>query len=88
MEIERVIICDDVISIKALIDNKVLVSPGNFYEPPEYAEAWCWGNASLGDIPAWIPIDQMSQIEQIRLIEQYVDLKEVEWLLDSCFDPE
>jgi|APGre2960657404_1045060.scaffolds.fasta_scaffold144425_2 hypothetical protein len=74
MEIQEIQVQNDLAVIYAHIDDTGL----------------CTATVDITDIPAWLPLNQMSLIEQIPIMEKYANLEKLEWNLieDKVQEPE
>ena len=81
MDIQEIHVQNDLAVIYAYIDNMILVQHRTQVTPAEYKPGLCATNVDISDIPAWLPLNQMSLIEQIPVIEKYVNLEKLEWTL-------
>lgn len=87
MDIQEILIQNDLAVIYAYIDNMVLVQHRTQVNPDEYGPGLCTATVDVSDIPAWFPLNQMSLIEQIPVIEKHVNLEKLEWtLIENDFD--
>jgi hypothetical protein len=81
MEIQEIQVLNDLAIIYAYIDDMILVQHSNEITPAEYKPGLCTTAVDISDIPAWLPLNQMSLIEQIPVLEKYVNLEKLEWTL-------
>jgi hypothetical protein len=81
MDIQNIEVVGDLAIIYAYIDNMILVQHRNEVTPDEYKQGLCTSDVDVSDIPAWLPLNQMSLIEKIAVIEKYINLEKLDWTL-------
>ncbi len=81
MDIQEIQVLNDLAIIYAYIDDMILVQHSNEINPAEYKPGLCTTAVDISNIPAWLPLNQMSLIEQLPVIEKYINLENLEWTL-------
>lgn len=79
MNIQDIDIEDELITITALIEDKILLRPSDSVNPAEYGPAICTAVVDITDIPEWINFSLLSQTERIKILENFSVFDKLDW---------
>lgn len=79
MDIQDIAIEDELITITALVEDKVLLRPSDSVNPAEYDPAICTAVVDITDIPEWINFSLLSKEDQIKILENFSVFDKLDW---------
>ena len=79
MDIQDIAIEDELITITALVEDKVLLRPSDSVNPAEYGPAICTAVVDITDIPEWINFSLLSKEDQIKILENFSVFDKLDW---------
>lgn len=79
MDIQDIAIEDELITITALVEDKVLLRPSDSVNPAEYGPAICTAVIDITDIPEWINSSLLSKEDQIKILENFSVFDKLDW---------
>ena len=79
MDIQDIAIEDELITITALVEDKVLFRPSDSVNPAEYGPAICTAVIDITDIPEWINFSLFSKEDQIKILENFSVFDKLDW---------
>jgi hypothetical protein len=79
MDIKDITIEDDIITITALIEDKVLLRLSDSVNPAEYGPAICTAVIDITDVPDWINLSLLSQIERMHVLKSLFNFDRLDW---------
>jgi len=79
MDIQDIAIEDELITITALVEDKVLLRPSDSVNPAEYGPAICTAVIDITDIPEWINFSLLSKEDQIKILENFSVFDKLDW---------
>jgi hypothetical protein len=79
MDIQDIAIEDELITITALVEDKVLLRLSDSVNPAEYGPAICTAVIDITDIPEWINSSLLSKEDQIKILENFSVFDKLDW---------